>query len=484
MRNVVLLCLDSVRKDTFDAYARRLGGRADLSYEQCRAASSWSAPSYASMVTGALPHEHGVHTHDPSVSGIDRSETLFGDLESHRALGVSTNVFAGSPYGFDAFFDEFVDVTEAHRFPEGADPVAVRSASDRSGPAVYLDFLRTALSHDRPLYSLANGVTGFLDTVSEDAPIPKLFDDGARAVTRTSRGLIDDTDGPFVLFGSFMEAHTPLRDLRAFDRSLHAASNAFTTADRTVWELMETPEEHREFLETRRELYGAAIDYLDRTIADFVDWVRANTARETTVVITADHGENQGYECEDGLVRHKSSLSEGLLHVPLLVVNPPEGYPETESEFVSHLELPSLLAAMARDEVVDPATDRVVAEHVGMSAGPEPPERLEYWDRLMRAAYDGSTKYVWDSLGSRREYELDRERPCWQRRVGDESRTQGETDGSSVDEPRGTVPDWATDRFETDAIESKRRALEDVDDGSTDDVDAGVQDRLEKLGYV
>ncbi|WP_440764671.1 sulfatase-like hydrolase/transferase [Natronorubrum sp. DTA7] len=468
MRNVVLLCLDSVRKETFDAYADRLADRSALTFEQCRAASSWSAPSYASMATGDLPHEHGVHTHDTHVTGIDRSETLFGEFESHRTLGVSTNVFAGSAYGFDSFFDEFVDVTEAHRFPEGLDPVAVRSESDRTGPGVYLEFLRAALGSDHPLSTLANGGVGVLDSASENAPIPKLFDDGARAVTRTSRTLIDDTEEPFVLFGSFMEAHTPLRHLRGFDRSLHSASNTFTTADRTVWELMESPEEHREFLETRREVYGASVDYLDRVIAKFVDWVQANTARETTVVVTADHGENQGYAFEDGLVRHKSSLSEGLLHVPLVVVNPPEGYPETEDRYVSHLELRSLLAGMARDEVIDPTSDRIVAEHVGMSAGPEPPGRTEHWDRLMRAAYDGTTKYVWDSQGARIEYELDPDRPCWQRRVDD-----------------ATLPEWATDRFDAEAYAYKRRALaEQTASSSADGVDEGVQDRLEKLGYV
>ncbi|SIR81523.1 sulfatase-like hydrolase/transferase [Natronorubrum daqingense] len=467
MRNVVLLCLDSVRKDTFDDCAARVSERSDLTFEQCRAASSWSAPSYASMMTGKLPHEHGVHTHDTHVTGIDREETLLGDLESHRALGVSTNVFAGSAYGFDAFFDEFVDITEAYRYPDGLDPVAVRSDTERTGVGAYLEYLRRSLTHDHPGASLANGAVGFLDALSETAPIPKLFDDGASAVTRTSRSLIDDTEGPFFLFGSFMEAHTPLRHVRGFDRSLHPASNTFTTAEHTVWELMESADEHREFLETRRELYGASIEYLDRTIDAFLEWIHAETSRETTVVVTADHGENQGYDFEDGLVRHKSSLSEGLVHVPLLVSNPPEGYPETEDRYVSHLELRSLLAAMARDEVVDPTSDRVVAEHVGMSAGPEPPDRTEHWDRLMRAAYDGSTKYVWDSQGGREEYELDRDRPGWQRRVDD-----------------ATLPEWATERFAVDAYEYKRRALAEAADSTTDGVDEGVQDRLEKLGYV
>ncbi|WIV67056.1 sulfatase-like hydrolase/transferase [Natrialbaceae archaeon AArc-T1-2] len=468
MRNVVLLCLDSVRKDTFDAYARRLDRRIELSYEQCRAASSWSAPSYASMLTGDLAHDHGVCTHDKRVSSIDPSETFLAReaFEGHEAIGVSTNAFAGSAFGFDRFFDRFADVTESNRYPDALDPASLTAESDASGPSAYLEFLREAVRHDRPLESLANGAVGFLDTVSADAPVPKLFDDGARAVIKESKRSITTSREPLFLFTTFMEAHTPLQHIRGFDRSLHSASNGFTTYERSVWELMEATDDHESFLETRRELYDATVDYLDRTITPFLAWLETNTALETTVVITADHGENQGYPCEEGHVRHKSSLSEGLLHVPLAVVNPPDGYPEIEDGYVSHLELGDLLAAFAREEVVDLTRDRVVAEHVGMSAGPEPPERREYWDRLMRAAYEDGRKVVWDSLGNARAYGLDPARPCWQRRVEDDA----------------SVPPWAEEYFDEDAASAKRRLAEDGE--SEDAVDAAVQDRLEKLGYA
>ena len=463
MRNVVLCCLDSVRADVFAAVADRLRDRAELRYDGCRAASSWSAPSYASMLTGRLPHDHGVTTHDPSLASVEPSETFLADLDGYGLTGVSTNVFAGSAFGFDRFFDRFVDVTEATRFPEGLDPAAFRS--DRDGLRAYPAYLRAALAHDRPAASLANGAIGLLDTLSEDAPVPKPFDDGATAVIREGRRAVERTGEPFFLFTTFMEAHTPLRHVRGFDRALHDAPRGFTTDERSVWELMDATDEHAEFLRHRRGLYAAAVDYLDRTLVPFVDRLVAETDRETTVVITADHGENQGYPWEEGRVRHKSSLSEGLLHVPLLVVNPPAGYPAVESGYVSQLELGRLLVAFARGETIDPTADRIVAEHAGMSAGPEPPDSRAYWDRLMRAAYDDDRKVVWDSLGGVAAYELDRSRPCWQRRLDGEA----------------TVPEWARDRFRGDAVGTKRRLVES---SRRRDVDAPVRERLEKLGYV
>ena len=66
-RNVVVLCLDTLRKDTLDRLARRLSALADVSFENCRAASGWSVPSHASMLTGQLPSEHDVHALNPKL---------------------------------------------------------------------------------------------------------------------------------------------------------------------------------------------------------------------------------------------------------------------------------------------------------------------------------------------------------------------------------------------------------------------------------
>lgn len=467
MRNVVLLCLDSVRKDTFDTRATRLSEAADLVYENCRTVSSWSAPSYTSMMTGTLPHRHGVHAHDPAVT-VDRSETLLGDLDGYEARGVSTNVFAGSPYGFDRLFDQFVDVSETCRRPEGLDPAAyTASGSLGTIPRFVLDAVRGDATRD----TLYNGTAGALDKLSKQLPVPKLFDDGANAVCREVRREVADAPEPFVFFATFMEAHTPLRHARGFDRSLHDASNRFSTDRYGVWELMGperlSPADRQPFLETRRGLYEAAVEYLDRTLAPLVGWLQGATDRETTVVVTADHGENLGYPCEDGLVRHKSSLSEGLLHVPLLVINPPAGYPSVERRLVSHRSLRELVGALAAGEVTDVASDRAVAEHIGMSAGPDPPADRAHWDRLMRCAYDqrGLRKTVWDSQGGKRRFRIDPTNACWQEQLAGEP----------------GVPEWADEWFELPAPASKRRAVREA--GSTA-VQPAVTRRLETLGYA
>jgi arylsulfatase A-like enzyme len=60
-----------------------------------------------------------------------------------------------------------------------------------------------------------------------------------------------------------------------------------------------------------RALYAASVDYLNRQVSAFVRDLLA-TAPETTVVVTADHGENLADDAER-LFDHVSSLSEAVL---------------------------------------------------------------------------------------------------------------------------------------------------------------------------
>lgn len=466
-RNVVLVCLDAVRKDYFEEHARRLQALSGTSFEQCRAASSWSVPSHASMFTGEFPHQHGVHSHNRDFSTIDRERTLLDRLPAaYRTAGISANVYAGPSYGFDTFFDTFVNVPRYQYFPEGLNATEFIHNTDSTGFSRHFDYLIAALDHEEPTKSLLNGVLAQAKRFSIDRPVPDPMDDGARAASRAATKLFAETDRPTFVFMNLMEAHEPYSHFHGLDRSLHSAplSWAHTAAD--YWDVVEEPESHSEHVRLLRGLYAANVDYLDRVVAELVTTLQRRTDRETTVVITADHGENLVFAHEDYLLGHKSSLSESLLHVPLEVINPPDGYPETVSGYVSHYRLPDLIEAVTRDRLPDIATERVAAELVGLSGGPEPPDDGEWWDRMQRCVYDGSRKVVWDSDGQVSAYDLDADRPCWQ---------------TMVDDADVGVPTWA-DAFFDQAIDAYKQSALDAERRRT--VDAATERRLADLGYL
>ncbi|MFA1610795.1 sulfatase-like hydrolase/transferase [Halobellus rubicundus] len=469
-RNVVLICLDTVRKDFFDEFAPKINKRAEVIFSQCRAASGWSLPSHASMITGQLPHQHGIHTHNRDFSTLSPSETLFTQLPDHYSIGVSSNLYAGSAYGFDRFFDEFHDIAPHRRFPDGLDMMEFSRESDASGISEYLRFLKTVVQQEHRLKSVANGVTAKINSALRGIPIPKIWDEGATIISRKIKKRVQASSEPFFLFANYMDAHGPLQHILGFDKELHSAPYTWNSYDSGTdrIQLSETSSEHLpDSVKYHRELYSAAIDYLDRKLSMLIEWLINNTDNTTTVIITADHGDNLAYKADNHLFGHTSSLTEGILHVPFAIINPPSGYSTTETQYFSHLQLPKLIHSLVKDDTPDVFTDRIPAEVIGKSGTVDrPDEDTEYWDRMIRCVYEGQKKIVWDTLGNVDTYILNQNQPCW----------QDESDENSQ------IPAWASELFEVPISIYKSRSKQT--DCSQDQVSDVTRDRLERLGYM
>lgn len=465
MRSVVLICLDSVRGDFYEEYASRLNSLAEVDFDQCRAASSWSTPSHASMLTGTLPHVHGVHTHNRSFSGVDVSETFLSELRDYRTVGISSNVWASSAFGFDRYFDEFYEIHEMCRFPDGIDMREFVSESDADGFRKYAEILLRCVDHDNPLKSFANAALAQVDSLTRNLPIPKLLDDGAKSVLRTAKSEVRAADGPYFLFLNIMDPHIALYPTWWYDDSLYSVPNTWSSDEYSVWELNEADDYHEEYWRRRRELYGAVIDYVDRQITEFIEEVRLVSGSDVSFVITADHGDNLGTKVDESLANHKCSLSEGLLHVPLQIIDPPTDFETRTDRYVSHLELGEIVVSLANGESHDPTAERIPAELMGLSAGPDPDNDIDHWDRMQRCAYSGERKYVWDSNGDSRVYELNFDIRCWQSERGEEIE----------------IPEWCRIMFETDIKEYKRDAKLATRETN---VDPGTAKRLKDLGYI
>ena len=474
-RNIVVLCLDSVRKDYFDEYASRLTGLSDVSFEQCRVAAPWSFPSHASILSGKLPHQHGIHQQSAMRRGRDMSDlnsekTFLSDLDDHEKISITANQYIGSPFGADSLFDDVIDIAPQHRFPEGIDIRNVDTDSDGIGKI--LDFLSQFITHENTFQSVANGLLFKLDVICNDLPIANPFDDGANPLLKQAASKVKDTDAPFFLFINLMDAHGPLSNIRGFDQSLHSVSNTWSTFELPTPEINANGVDgYEEDLKKWRELYSASIEYLDRKVASFVETVQEMTSSETTFIITADHGENLGYPAEDYLIGHNSSLSEGLLHVPLNVINPPSGYRDSISAYVTHLDLGDLIIAFSRDQTLDISRETIGAEFIGgfyprfRRNGPHlEEEQYRYLDRMIRCAYSETTKYVWTSLGESFKYELDPERPSWQKETEEDV----------------SVPRWAKELFDTPISGVKKPVSSEAEYN----IDESTRSRLEELGYV
>jgi arylsulfatase A-like enzyme len=306
-----------------------------------------------------------------------------------------------------------------------------------------------------------NGLSVKLNDFVEFTPLPRPYDYGASSMIRGSLDRLPNSE-PFFYFANFMEAHSPYSPSVKYNSAMYDVPRGWSE-NAKEWEINENPEEYTEILEGRRSVYGASIDYLDRTVSSFVKKLLERTDGETAVFITADHGENLAFEKEEFLWGHQGSLSHPLLHVPFVAVNLPQKYVDClEKEPFSHLDLGTLLTAVALDEPLDiPSREYVPAERVGYGPSTEP-DNFEYWDRAIRCVYDGTDRYEWDSLGNQFKYEI----------AGDSAEKMVLDDTE--------IPDPLLRSFDESIEEYKRT----VSGEERIDLDGQTKEALSDLGYL
>lgn len=463
-RNIVLICLDSVRSDTFDQHTLKIGERSDSSVE-CRAASSWSPSSHGSLLTGQLPSVHGVNSTEFDYAVVDFEETFLSKLDEFETIGVSANTHASSVFNFDRFFDRFVDIGGGSLFASGINV----KAESRSIEADRVSFLRSllwrCLKHPLPLQSMGNVFATKAESFFDGKPVPGFLDNGASSVIHRTLKQVSDATEPVFVFTNFMEAHEPYRVKRFYDEIDVADSWSSNEIDK--WGINTGNITAPEYIERYRTVYEQSVRYLDRVVADLIDELHLRTDRETTIIITADHGQNLGYDYEDGLIGHKASLSEGLLNVPCKIVNPPDSLDVDLERLHSHLDIGRLITSIAHETQFEPAISEecLPAEVLGIGTERDnvPEDERAYWDRTIRCIYEGNTKTQWDSLGNTVRYEISTDRASWQRRLGEDI----------------SLPGCASEVFERPISEVGQDAPR-----HGDDVNETVRDQMRELGYL
>jgi hypothetical protein len=329
---------------------------------------------------------------------------------------------------------------------------------NQSGARLFIEYLQSSVQHDYRAKSVANGVVQGIRNVVDTSPLPRFVDDGARLLTDRVKERLAHSTEPTITFLNLMEAHEPMVDTLWYDREMYNVPIG--------WSSNQNGHQHddsvdSEYLNRYREVYTAAIDYLDRKISEMAE--ELIRSRDATVVVTADHGENLWYESDDELFGHVGSLSEALLHVPLLIINPPKTSPTgTIDQYVSHVKLLSSLASGEWNEITE---DVIAAECIGGSGWSDSADgdAAEWWNRTIRTAYYRKNRIEWDSTGDKYEIEL----------TDDPS--------SRISKQRvKEVPSWAEQCFRVSIEEAKNTGLAKH---RGDQISGKMKNRLEELGY-
>jgi arylsulfatase len=297
--SIVLVVIDTVRADHLTPYGyerdtsphiERLA-RSGTLFLQGVAASPWTGPSVASIVTGRYPDEVGIrglrHRLPPSVPSLAQ---ILRDA-GYATAAVVSNALAGPAYGYHRGYDSFH--FEHYKLqPEGS-----------------------AAPPGQPYFT-------------------------ADRVTERALAWIASAPKPFFLYLHYTDPHEPyLPPPRWRDRFVREASG-FDETLLNGKRFTRVPLDGDELAAVRAH-YEAEIAFVDHEVGRLVDAL----GNDVIVVLTGDHGE----EFRDhGAFLHGHTLYQELLRVPLLLAGPGIPRDRTSAVPASHVDILPTVLELAR----------------------------------------------------------------------------------------------------------------------------------------
>lgn len=322
--NVVVIVLDTVRRDRVSAYGYdrettpRFDAFADeaVLFEDAISQSSWSIPAHASLFTGLYPSAHGATTIQPVLQARRPLPSLLQSA-GYETFAVSPNEYVRPATGFGDGFDEFYTGGRV-RPPESVLSVA--------GPL--LNRLAASPRVRRPLERGFNWLRQRRNLSGETG----IESPPAYGVSDRVASILSSASEPFFLFVNLPHAHLPRSPEREYceqfvDESLPVDAVVTNERSHNFGNVpMSDPE-----IQAMSDLYDADLRTLDDRLGELLDVLSGTGTREDSlVIITADHGEHLG---EYGLVGHQHSVFEPVVSVPL-AVDFPGAPPDTVSSQV------------------------------------------------------------------------------------------------------------------------------------------------------
>jgi arylsulfatase A-like enzyme len=278
---------------------------------------------------------------------------------SCKEEGYTTAFFgAGNPYlsprfGYEFGFDTFVDSLDAD-----TSPLSVRDNSSvkREGWANGLNQMLASACHRVPGVAAAYDELYFQYCQRRAGSSPESLDALRRfpaadeIVEQAKIWLVTVSNKPFFLWLHFMDPHAPYyptqKGLEAFgDWEVNGLTPHRARYLNAYWNRSDIgPERLRRHRDEVIALYDAGIRWVDAQVCRLVEILRQSKLWENCVfALTADHGEEF---LEHGGRYHAPSLTEELIHVPLILRVPGAPKRSVSINPFSMLHLaPTLLAA-------------------------------------------------------------------------------------------------------------------------------------------
>lgn len=279
-RDIVLIVLDTVRRDRLDLYGYERSTMPRLTrwaegavvFDDAWSVAPWTLPAHASLFTGRLPSRHGAH---------------------------------GAAWGSQV---------EAYALPEEADTLAEQLFEEGWATAA----VSANLTYVTPRFGLDQGFELFLGGTLRQWKGVRYPD--AERITDLALGVLQaPRDKPLFLFLNYMDAHAPMV-LRQehLDEPVHPADVPLARPwrERTRQLMADRAPPDPELVRSWSTAYDGELRHLDVHLGRLFDALPAHGIDdEDLVIVLSDHGEFLG---EHGLYGHGKALHDEVLRIPLV----------------------------------------------------------------------------------------------------------------------------------------------------------------------
>ncbi|MEW5949893.1 MAG: sulfatase [Thermodesulfobacteriota bacterium] len=416
--NIILIILDSARRDMFGCYGNLEGLTPNLDQLADRglllmdhyAAGNGSAPAHVSIFTGHHPARHKVFNNYCDIGDDIRALPSILKRFGYRNYGhTKFSVVPPSGYGSLFGFDEMISPENSQSIARGGLKSYIVSKM-KSNPDLWIRFKNLFdryMSQHRRMRLISDNFDG-------------------RASLTYLLGKIKENKGiaPVFAYSTLLHPHMPYYPPRAFLNKVFKGQEIDKISYNIQFNLHAYINgdfgEARDAMECVRKCYKADLLYADYLLKEFIDSLkREGLFDNTLLLIMADHGELLG---EHGDINHGVTVWEELLSIPCMLYYPEKIEPNSKTNKLTSgldivptiLDLIGALKSARAELVLDGHSifdERVDWEDRYLVVDSPPvvlPERLKAYPNTLykqniisRALRTKNYKYIWQSNGEK-----------------------------------------------------------------------------------
>lgn len=287
--DVLFIVVDTLRADHLPVYGYNRSrtphldafSRDAVRFEHAYVNSSWTRPSFASLLTGRLPSSHGVMAKNDALPAAVQTLPEVLNQTGWRTFGLATNYNVAPYFNFHQGFDDY----------HYLEPNFVWGADDISAKLLLVQFLKQRIETWRAARGQVAAGTAYQDA----AVVNRVIFDWLSAKPKS----------PWFMFVGYMDPHDPYFEHPYNGTGFARAAN---------------PRPDRAQAPRLKQLYDGEIAYWDAHFGKLIERLKKDGHYDAmTIIVTSDHGEEFA---DHGGFWHGTTLYDEQLRVPLLIKLP------------------------------------------------------------------------------------------------------------------------------------------------------------------